>query len=211
MGFFQEMKDKLFDNRLSGFFDSERAYDEDEVFDETDESDAYTYHSVFGNKRVHARNDADSVSVYTRSGKRLNREENAENSIEDTPALRTREIPHTNPDNYVSDSLASYETPAAPHVSRRSPGNLPPYVLRPASYEDIQLIVRRMRTNQPVVLNLKNTQRDIHSRILDFAFGLACGVDGEVEQLSDYVYVVLPYARSLSSEDKKRLMRDGVL
>lgn len=94
---------------------------------------------------------------------------------------------------------------------RTMSGKLPAYVLKPKSYDDVQTVVRRVRTNQPVVLSFKNLNIDTAKRILDFSFGLACGVDGSVEELGDRVFVVLPQGVSLTEQDKRKLRQDGVL
>lgn len=94
---------------------------------------------------------------------------------------------------------------------RTMSGKLPAYVLKPKSYDDVQTVVRRVRTNQPVVLSFKNLNIDVAKRILDFSFGLACGVDGSVEELGDRVFVVLPQGVQLTEQDKRKLRQDGVL
>lgn len=96
-------------------------------------------------------------------------------------------------------------------VPRTMSGKLPAYVLRPNSYDDVQTVVRRVRTNQPVVLSFKNLKMDTAKRILDFSFGLACGIDGSVEELGDRVFVVLPHGVTLSDSDKRKLRQEGIL
>lgn len=96
-------------------------------------------------------------------------------------------------------------------VPRTVSGKLPPYVLKPKSYDDVQTVVRRVRTNQPVVLNFKSLKIETAKRILDFSFGLACGVDGTVEELGDRIFVVLPQGVVLSDADKRKLRVEGLI
>ena len=95
-------------------------------------------------------------------------------------------------------------------VPRVTSGKLPAYVLKPTSYDDVQTVVRRVRTNQPVVLSFKNLKIEVAKRILDFSFGLACGIDGSVEELGDRVFVVLPQGVELSETDRAKLTREGL-
>ena len=88
---------------------------------------------------------------------------------------------------------------------------LPPYVLRPVSYDDVQTVVRRVRTNQPVVVVFRNTNIETAKRILDFCFGFSYGVNGEVTELGDRVFAVLPAGASLTSTDLDKLVADGDL
>ena len=111
------------------------------------------------------------------------------------------------------------EAPTAPVAPAAQPagatrvtsGQLPPYVLRPVSYEDVQSVVRRVRTNQPVVVVFRNTNIETAKRILDFCFGFSYGVNGEVTELGDRVFAVLPAGVTLSSADIDKLVADGDL
>ena len=96
-------------------------------------------------------------------------------------------------------------------VPRVSSGQLPPYVLKPVSYDDVQMVVRRVRTNQPVVLVFRNTNIETAKRILDFCFGLACGLGGVVDELGDRVFVVMPQGVELSDSDINKLVADGTI
>ena len=96
-------------------------------------------------------------------------------------------------------------------IARPSSSVLPPYVLKPAAYDDVQMVVRRVRTNQPVVLVFRNTNIEAAKRILDFCFGLACGLGGAVQELGDRIFVVLPAGIELSDSDIEKLVNDGDL
>ena len=86
-------------------------------------------------------------------------------------------------------------------VSRVSSGKLPPYVLKPVSYDDVQT----------VVIVFRNTNIETAKRILDFCFGLSFGLGGEVRELGDRVFVVLPADVDLSQSDLDKLVADGDL
>lgn len=191
-----------------------------------------------------SRPEADSVSVYTRSGRHLSDDDLAPNvdhyrdegGYRDDGAYRTADDSwRANADRVVDPEPVMHEAPAASYVPpmtqpgvfgvtgntpgdvgltavpRVTSGKLPPYVLKPTSYDDVQMVVRRVRTNQPVVLSFKNLKIEIAKRILDFSFGLACGVDGSVDELGDRVFVVLPNGIELSDADKQKLKSDGLL
>ena len=87
---------------------------------------------------------------------------------------------------------------------------LPPYVIHPVSYDDVQTVIRRVRTNQPVVMDLHGCQLDTAKRILDFSYGFACGVEGCVQELGGSVFVVLPKGKRLSEADYKNLQLQGI-
>ena len=71
--------------------------------------------------------------------------------------------------------------------------------------------MRRVRTNQPVVIVFRNTPVETAKRILDFTFGFSYGINGKVEELGDRVFAVLPTGVSLSKADIDKLVADGDL
>ncbi len=192
-----------------------------------------------------SRPDADSISVYTRSGRHLSGNDFAAAPSDDRTSSSSyradgayraaddswRERADA-PRDYLSATqpadTGSYAAPAPQTgvfgatgntpgdkgltaVPRVTSGKLPAYVLKPTSYDDVQMVVRRVRTNQPVVLSFKSLNIEIAKRILDFSFGLACGVDGSVEELGDRVFVVLPKGAVLSDSDKAILKGQGLI
>ena len=65
-------------------------------------------------------------------------------------------------DSYTDTAASEPQTPAP--VQRVTSGQLPPYILKPESYDDVQMVIRRVRTNQPVVLVLTDTPMDTAKR-----------------------------------------------
>ena len=185
MGFLDNLKDRILGNPEDDYYDDY----EDDYEDEEEEE---TGSGILGNTR---RPEADSVSVYTRSGR----------PVSERPAPPTYE-----PERRSYDRYDSYEReePAAPRVPS---GQLPPYVMRPMAYDDVQSVVRRVRTNQPVILVFKQTDLEVAKRILDFCFGLSFGVNGSVEELGDRVFAVTPAGISLTQADIDRLVADGTI
>ena len=195
-----------------------------------------------------SRPEADSVSVYTRSGRHLSNADlapnaggyNEDSGYRDDGAYRTADDSwRASADHVVDTSGGSHAAPVQTEpqggyvppmtqpgvfgatgntpgdvgltaVPRVSSGKLPPYVLKPTSYDDVQMVIRRVKTNQPVVLSFKNLKIETAKRILDFCFGLACGIDGSVEELGDRVFVVLPQGIALTESDLSKLRQDGV-
>ena len=94
---------------------------------------------------------------------------------------------------------------------RYSSAQLPAYVLRPVSYDDVQTVVQRVRTNQPVVISFRGTNTDTAKRILDFCFGFSCGVGGSVVEVGDRSFAVLPSGVKLSPAELDKLAADGDL
>ena len=160
------------------------------------------------------RPEAESVSVFTRSGRPV-----AAPRQEYAPQTQSAPRPFLRPLARPRHHRRSWGPPAAPPpgdlgprtISRVNSGQLPPYVLKPVSYDDVQTVVRRVRTGQPRGPRLRNTNIDTAKRILDFCFGLSCGISGSVEELGDRVFAVLPSGVTLSPADVDKLVADGDL
>lgn len=212
MGILDSIKDKLRGGEQQDYYDDQ--YD-DQYYDEQGyagdpqptHAEAPRGNHLLGNT---PRPEAQSVSVYTRSGRRVGA--SAGYAPEPAPVVPQRSYADPAP-----VAAPSYD-PSVPSVelgtktiSRTVSGQLPPYVLKPVSYDDVQTVVRRVRTNQPVVVVFRNTNIDTAKRILDFCFGLSFGLDGEVSELGDRVFVVLPHGVQLSQADIDKLVADGDL
>ena len=62
-----------------------------------------------------------------------------------------------------------------------------------------------------MVVVFRNTNIETAKRILDFCFGFSYGVNGEVTELGDRVFAVLPAGVSLTATDIDKLVADGDL
>ena len=204
-----------------GFLDSVRDYFrrdeaddyyEDDYYEEDDDAARTTRqprqqgssNNLLGNT---SRPEAESVSVYTRSGRPVSTNPPAPTyTSQETRPTRTPAFDGT----YNSGTPTPGDIGVRP-VARSVSGQLPFYVLRPVSYDDVQMVVRRVRTNQPVVLSFRNTNIEAAKRILDFSYGFSVGIGGSVEELGDRVFVVLPAGISLSQSDIDKLVADGDL
>jgi cell division inhibitor SepF len=209
MGFLDNLRDRLRGD--DGYYDDYDEYDE-EFDEEYPEEPRRATSGLLGNT---SRPEAESVSVYTRSGRPVEENLRSPSAGGFSTSQRYSEDVVVTQDSYRDVPYTPAPAPApsynAPQVTRQTSGQLPPYVLRPTTYDDVEMVIRRVRTNQPVVLSFKGTQIDTAKRILDFCFGLACGIDGGVEEIGDRVFVVLPAGIALSQADLDKLTRDGIL
>ncbi|MBR4904994.1 MAG: cell division protein SepF [Selenomonadaceae bacterium] len=65
--------------------------------------------------------------------------------------------------------------------------------VRPKSFdEDAKIIADCLREDIPVIVNLEETNPEHARRIIDFALGTTYAIDGEVQQVSEYVFVCTP-------------------
>lgn len=215
MGFLDSIRDRLHGGSGDDYYDDE--YYDEEGYDEgqagyardSRRRDPGSSPRLLGNT---PRPEAESVSVYTRSGRPVSsRTAPAQQRAPYAPAEPARGQQSAGATT-VMHPVATPGDLGPRTISRASSsGQLPPYVLKPVSYDDVQTVVRRVRTGQPVVLVFRNTNIETAKRILDFSFGLSFGIGGEVTELGDRVFAVLPSGIELTKADVDKLVADGDL
>lgn len=208
MGFFDNLRDRLSGNNDDYYDDDyyDDDYDEPEDEDEDDRGNG-----VLGNT---SRPEAESVSVYTRSGRPVSNNAGGPTGYEGqnldgagyAPSYRREDGARPS----SSGARQGYGTAASGSKARmNASGKLPPYVLHCSAYSDVQTVVRRVRTNQPVVLVLGEIDPSVATRILDFSYGLAFGINGQVQQLAGRTFAVLPEGLEISDAEVEKLRSDG--
>lgn len=173
------------------------------------------------------RGEAESVAVYTRSGQLVGEADRHASSY-GAPTAAARDGAHRpgaydTPSSYTQAqsqraATSSVSSPAAPssteaRVSAVLEGTpqLPAYVLRPESYDDVEIVVRRVRTRQPVALVFAGVRTEVAKRVLDFSYGFACGSGASVREVGDRVFIVLPQGCEVKQTDLAKLREDGYL
>ena len=215
MGFLDSLRDKLLGGSQDYYDEEDEYYEDDEELEDEEPAPSpsrqrtrqenaqqQTGTGLLGNT---PRPEAESVSVYTRSGRPIVQGQSGtyESREEERRAEeRRREIAER---QRAQRSYQPQSAAAQPQITTQ----LPPYVLRPTAYDDVQAVIRRVRTNQPVIIILTATPTDTARRILDFCFGFSVGIEGSVEELSERIYVVLPQGATISDNDIERLIADG--
>lgn len=173
------------------------------------------------------RGEAESVAVYTRSGQLVGEADRHASSYGAPTATGRdgayRPGAYDTPSSYAQAqsqraAMSSVPTPAAPtsteaRVSAVIEGTpqLPAYVLRPESYDDVETVVRRVRTRQPVALVFAGVRTEVAKRVLDFSYGFACGSGASVREVGDRVFIVLPQGCEVKQTDLANLRKDGYL
>ncbi|MCF2621035.1 cell division protein SepF [Collinsella tanakaei] len=209
-------EDEYYEDEPAGDYGAHGGYGSDSYgFDQQDSG-----HGVLG--QTH-RGEAESVAVYTRSGQLVGDADRHATTF--NPPARSADAPSYRPGAYDTPSsyaesrrhAAAQPAPttseAVSHISSVVNGTpqLPMYVLRPESYDDVETVVRRVRTRQPVALIFVGVRTEIAKRVLDFSYGFACGLGASVKELGDRVFIVLPQGCEVKDSDLAKLRADGYL
>jgi cell division inhibitor SepF len=132
------------------------------------------------------------------------------------PQVRRSAVPAAEQEAAVVRTLPR-EVEVAPMQPRASavvrpivPQTAKVHVVAPAGFNDAQEIGDKLKTNQPVIMNLQGTHRDLSRRLIDFASGLAYGLGGQMERVADQVFLLTPSNVEVSAEEKRRLQERGL-
>ncbi len=84
------------------------------------------------------------------------------------------------------------------------------HVMEPTGFNDAQDVGDRLKSNQPVILNLQRVDRDLQRRLIDFSSGLAYALGGQMSKAADQVFLITPSDVDVSDEEKEQLQARGL-
>ncbi|MDE6918105.1 MAG: cell division protein SepF [Lachnospiraceae bacterium] len=84
---------------------------------------------------------------------------------------------------------------------KRAPGNgMEVCVIKPNSIEDAREITETLLANRTVVLNLEGLDVEIAQRIIDFASGSTYAISGNLQKISNYIFIITPASVDISGD-----------
>ncbi|PIF03036.1 MAG: cell division protein SepF [Propionibacterium sp.] len=81
--------------------------------------------------------------------------------------------------------------------------------VRPRSYNEARVIGENFRDGIPVIMNLCDMAEGDDKRLVDFAAGLIFGLRGNIERVSNKVFLLCPHNLTVGPEDKERIASGG--
>ena len=88
-----------------------------------------------------------------------------------------------------------------PQNSRRSSGgNMEVCVIKPNSVEDAREITETLLTGRTVILNLEGMDLEVAQRIIDFTSGATFAISGNLQKISNYIFLVTPTNVDISGD-----------
>lgn len=84
------------------------------------------------------------------------------------------------------------------------------HVLEPHGFNDAQEVGDRLRSGQPVILNLQGLDRELQRRLIDFSSGLCYALAGTMAKAADHVFLLTPPNVEVTDDEKERLRDRGL-
>lgn len=93
-------------------------------------------------------------------------------------------------------------TPMRPVSKKPQGGNVPMEVcvIKPISVEDAREITETLLNGRTVVLNFEGVDLDVAQRIIDFTSGSCFAIGGNLQKISNYIFIVTPASVDISGD-----------
>lgn len=89
--------------------------------------------------------------------------------------------------------------------------NMEVSLVKPTSFDDAREIVDFLLEGKAVVLNMEGIQTEVAQRIIDFTSGATYSMDGKLQKISNYIFIVTPSTVDLSGDFQNLLSPSGSL
>ena len=98
----------------------------------------------------------------------------------------------------ANNKVTPMRQPAA--APRRSSASMEVCVIKPNSVEDAREITETLLTGRTVILNLEGMDLEIAQRIIDFTSGATFAISGNLQKISNYIFLVTPTNVDISGD-----------
>ncbi len=82
------------------------------------------------------------------------------------------------------------------------------HLVSPSSFNDAQEVGDQFREGHSVLMNLQSTNPELARRLVDFASGLAYGLNGSMQPVAEKVFLLTPAGVQVSAEERRRFMEE---
>ena len=82
--------------------------------------------------------------------------------------------------------------------------------MAPTVFADAQEIGERLKTNQPVIVNLQDVDAELSRRLIDFCSGAVFVAGAKMQKVAKQVFLLTPSNVEVSDEEKRRLQERGL-
>lgn len=82
-------------------------------------------------------------------------------------------------------------------------------VIKPTSFEDAREITETLLLNRPVILNVEGLDVEAAQRIIDFSSGSCFAISGNLQKISNYIFILTPANIEISGDFQNLLDNYG--
>ena len=127
---------------------------------------------------------------------------------DDYDDVRPKKKSHSKEKDYNDDDYDDEKKPRAVKTtkvtpmrpSKRQVSGMEVCVFKPISFEDAREITETLLLNRTIVLNVEGLDVDIAQRIIDFVSGSSYAVNGNLQKISNYIFLITPSNVDISGD-----------
>jgi len=112
---------------------------------------------------------------------------------DDAPPVQRRTVSRPVP-------AQSKVTPMRSSMKKGNAGGMEVCVIKPQNFDDAREITETLLKNRTIVMNLEGLDVDIAQRILDFTSGSCYAIDGNLQKISMYIFIITPASVDISGD-----------
>ena len=83
---------------------------------------------------------------------------------------------------------------------RRTGSGMEVCVIKPTSFEDTREITETLLSDRTVVLNMEGLDMELAQRIIDFTSGSCFAINGNLQKISSFIFIVTPSSVDISGD-----------
>ncbi|MBT9168188.1 MAG: Cell division protein SepF [Syntrophomonadaceae bacterium] len=95
-------------------------------------------------------------------------------------------------------------------LNLHSTKNMRLVIIKPLEFQEAQQIVEHIKNRKPVLVNLEETDKNEAKRIIDFIAGATFALDGNMQKVSQQIFIFAPAQVEVSAEIRKELSGRGI-
>ena len=157
--------------------------DEDDYFDDEDDYDDYE-------------DEKPRRGLFRRKSSRYDDEVDFDNE----PPVVSRKKKEVRPAQVSAGSVSAGSKVTPMRSARKGAGNMEVCVIKPSSMDDAREITETLLSNRTVVLNMEGLDIEIAQRIIDFASGSCYAINGNLQRIANYIYIITPASVDISGD-----------
>lgn len=125
-----------------------------------------------------------------------------EEEVKPKSSFKKREKEDTFTDDYKEKPAKNTPkvTPIRPSKKQQNLAGMEVCVIKPTSVEDAREITETLLNNRTVVLNVEGLDVEIAQRIIDFTSGSCFAISGNLQKISNYIFIITPAAVDISGD-----------
>lgn len=83
-------------------------------------------------------------------------------------------------------------------------------IMQPEAYDDAQDVCEHLKSKKPIIVNLEDLEKETAQRIIDFLSGSVYALDGNIQKVSNGIFLVAPNNVDIMGDFKDELKNKGV-